>query len=496
MRVLDEKTASVWRSEPGDYPVQPPFHPHIAYPEYGFVTDSEPNLVYDSVRSTFHIAGLDSENYGKPSWNPLGQYITPGQVVLLKPNLVKEFHPRDPEGWKYVLTHGSVIRAVADYVCLALKGRGKIVLADAPHTDSSFDKVVEVLGLDSIRDFFRSHGVDFELVDIRQDEWTTRDAIIVERRKRPGDPAGYIAYDLGDRSEFVGHAGTGRYIGADYDTGELNQHHSAGRHEYLISGSVMKADVIFSIPKLKTHKKAGITVTLKNLVGINGDKNWLPHHTEGSLAQGGDEHPRPSLNHRTERAILPFFYQLSRRLPVLGPWIHRRARLIGQHIFGHTEEVVRSGNWWGNDTVWRMCLDLNKILLYGNPDGSLRPSGAKSRKLHLTLVDGFIAGEGRGPMNPDPVASGIFVFGVNPATVDAVCAYLMGFDPEKIRIVANAFRCRELPIAEWSWQDVVVLSNFQQWNGRLCEIPDETTFHFRPHFGWANYVERTHSVPV
>src|SRR5207248_1668182 len=131
------------------------------------------------------------------------------------------------------------------------------------------------------------------------------------------------------------------YYGADYDAGVVNAHHSAGRHAYLIAASVVACDVIVSLPKLKTHKKAGITVSLKNLVGVNGDKNWLPHHTEGCPADGGDEHPRPGARHRVERRAAARLRQLSRRLPGAGPWLHRQARWVGRGVFGDTEDVVR-----------------------------------------------------------------------------------------------------------------------------------------------------------
>src|SRR5690606_2650770 len=49
--------------------------------------------------------------------------------------------------------------------------------------------------------------------------------------------------------------------------------------------------LVINLPKLKTHKKTGVTLSLKNLVGINGDKNWLPHHSLGSVGEGGDEFP-------------------------------------------------------------------------------------------------------------------------------------------------------------------------------------------------------------
>jgi uncharacterized protein (DUF362 family) len=492
MTGFDGKIVAVWKGPEAQYPKQSPFHPAEKYPEYNLgMLGLEPNSPYEYVRACFHTGGLDAENFGSAAWNPLRGHVHPGETVLLKPNLVKEFHPRDPNGWQYVLTHGSVIRAVADYVWKALDGRGKIILADGPHTDSSFDAVVRVLGLDVIRDFYRAQGLDFELVDLRQDEWTTQDGVIVARRQRPGDPRGYVAFDLGEASEFANHEAKGRYVGGDYNTGELNRHHSGGRHEYLVAGSAIQCDVIFSLPKLKTHKKAGITVSLKNLVGINGDRNWLPHHTEGDPTNGGDEHPSPSLKHKSERRLVPLFYGMSRNLPIVGPWVHLQARRVGRLLFGDTDSVIRSGNWWGNETTWRMCLDLNKLVLYGNPDGTLRPGNPENRKRHYVLVDGIIAGEGCGPMNPDPVAAGLILFGVHPASVDAACGYLMGFDPERLPIVRQAFLCRQYPLTEWGWRDIRLVSNCEDWNGTLAAIKDESTFHFEPHFGWKGHVERS-----
>lgn len=474
------------------YPEQPPFSPSLSYPEYEFGGElsTEPNACYESVRNTFRIAGLDASAFGSSAWNPLGGLIRKGEVVLLKPNLVKESHPRDERGWRYVLTHGSVIRAVADYVFKAIGHEGKVIIGDAPQTDSSFSAIVHTLGLDRLRSFYADHGLTMELVDFRQEEWENVGGIIVARRQLSGDPQGCVAFDLGNSSEFANHSGGGRYYGADYDVGVVNRHHTNGHHEYLIAGTAIKCDVLFSLPKLKTHKKAGITVSLKNLVGINGDKNWLPHHTEGPRTQGGDEHPDPPLKHRVERRALKTFRRLSLAAPLLGTFVHRGARLIGRPVFGDTETVVRNGNWWGNETIWRMCLDLNKLLLYGADDGTLRAPTPENRKRHFVLVDGIIAGEGRGPMNPDPVEAGLVLFGVHAPSVDAACAILMGFDPEKIPIVRQSFRCRDFPLSACDWRDVHVISNRPEWQRKLPEIAHESTFHFRPHFGWTGHIER------
>lgn len=489
--MIDKQTVIVQESGAHEYPRTPPFNPGDAYAEYQWgELGSDPNWPYETVRNCFRTAALDSRNFGKTWWNPLGELIRRGETVLLKPNLIKECHPRDPEGWRYVLTHGSIVRAVADYVWKAVGPQGKVIVADAPQTDSSFASIVRVLGLESLRDFYGSRGLDFELLDLRQEEWVSQDNVIIERRRLPRNRYGSVRFDLGCNSEFVSHAGAGRYFGADYDVEETNCHHWNGHHQYLLAGAAVKCDVIFNLPKLKTHKKAGITVALKNLVGINADKNWLPHHTEGSPAEGGDECPTRSVPHRLERFALRYLRLLSLRAPNAGSWAHRYARRLGSRLFGDTDRVIRSGNWYGNDTIWRTCLDLNKLIFYGAPDGSLREPSTSNRKRHFVLVDGIIAGEGAGPMDPDPVPAGIVLFGLHPASVDAAAACLMGFDPESIPIVRQAFRCARYPLAEWDWRDVRIVSNQRRFNGCLAGIPEAATFHFEPHFGWKGRIER------
>lgn len=481
---------AIGRAAVADYLEIAPFHPSTRYPEAPFPdVASEPNPAYDAVRAALSASGLDASNAGTAAWNPLGAYVRPGDTVLLKPNLVKEAHPRDPRGWRYVLTHGSVIRAVADYVAIALCGRGRVWLADAPQTDSSWRAIVETLQLDRLADFYRTHGLEFELVDLRQQEWTQSDGVIMSRRELAGDPRGYVSFDLGSASEFHAHAGEGHYYGADYVTTEVNAHHTGSKHEYLIGGSAIRADVFINLPKLKTHKKAGITCSLKNLVGINGDKNWLPHHTMGLPSQGGDEVPSLDWRRRIERRAIGAFRATAIALPVLGPKLFRRAKSVGRVVFGDTETVVRNGNWYGNDTTWRMCLDLNKILLYGDADGRLRAPTSTNRKRYLTFVDGIVGGEGRGPMNPDPVAARLVVFGCDPVAVDAVCATLMGFDVEKIPIVREAFHARGWPLTDVDLDAISTVSNEPAWNGRLVELPHESLLRFRPHFGWTGHVD-------
>lgn len=492
-----QNTVSIWRGDESVYTECAPFHPDTVYPELDCrQSGSEKNPAYEGVRQALALFGLDSERYGSAKWDPLGDFINKGDLVLLKPNFVKEFHPRDPDGWKYILTHGSIIRAVADYVFKALGKTGAVIVGDAPQTDSSFSKIAGVLQLHALEEHYHRLGFNFSLVDFRKEEWTNEKEVIVRRRTLAGDPNGYVAFDLAEKSEFLQHHGAGKYYGADYDAGVVNSHHDGVKNEYLISGTAIKCDVYINLPKLKTHKKAGVTINLKNLVGVNGDKNWLPHHTEGSPADGGDQFPDFALSKRSENALVHSFKRLSLALPVLGPRLMKIARPVGKRIFGATDKTIRSGNWSGNDTVWRMSLDLNKLVMYGKMDGSLRPDTPENRKPYLCLVDGIIAGQGNGPMDPDPYPAGLIAFGCNPAAVDAVGATLMGFNLENIPIVSNAFTVRDFILSDCPLDEIICRSNVRGWNKLLAEINPDTLYAFRPHFGWTGKLERSNVSPA
>jgi uncharacterized protein (DUF362 family) len=400
-------------------------------------------------------------------------WIHPGERVLLKPNFIRESHTRCPDQWEQIITHGSVITAVALEVAAALDGRGTITIADAPQTDSDFEKICERAHIPQLRQRLAGEfpNLRVEILDLRREAWRTDNGVVVERRKLPEDPRGYTLVDLAGDSCF--HLKAGRFYGADYDMAFAAQHHSNGHHEYLISRSVMDADVFINIPKLKTHKKVGVTLSLKNLVGINGDKNYLPHFCIGTPAEGGDEFPRSDAATRLQSRLIRAFKAAALRSgPATKLWAPA-ARRVGSKVFGDTSAVVRSGNWHGNDTTWRMVLDLNKVLFHF--DGAARRRRQPLR--YLSIIDGIIAGEGNGPMEADAKPCGVLIAGTNPVAADFVGAQLMGFDWQKVATLREAFRLEHLPLA-----------GFQA--GEIEAVPElGETFHFKPHFGWVDHIE-------
>ena len=420
-------------------------------------------------------------------------FVRPGDRVVLKPNWIKEYDERfpEPDHWEHVVTHPSVIEAVARWVAGRLGDSGSVVICDAPQTDSSFATLRRYCGLDGLieRCAAAFPQIEFALLDLRPEEWHAVDGVTVSRTKLAGDPAGTTHVRLDDASEFVGFAGEGRLYGASYDVAETNQRHAGATHEYLLCRTPMDADVLINLPKLKTHKKVGLTCALKNLVGINANKNWLPHHTEGTPDRGGDQFPASTAKARLEHSWMGAAKRMLKNRPGLSR-LFVPLKKAGRLYFGDTQRVVRSGNWHGNDTCWRMVLDLNKCLFFFDGSGNRRTRPLR----YLCLVDGIVAGEGNGPMAPDPLPCGVLLAGTHPVAVDCLAATVMGFDWRKLRLLRDSFRVRELSITPFDAGAIEVVGNNPAWCGKLEDM--DQTFHFRPHFGWVGAIERDGSAAV
>jgi hypothetical protein len=166
-------------------------------------------------------------------------------------------------------------------------------------------------------------------------------------------------------------------------------------------------------------------------------------------------------------------------------YIATRTKKLGYRIFGDTDTVVRSGNWYGNDTVWRMVLDLNRILFYASPTGKVEP---RRLRRYLSVVDAVIAGQGNGPVAADPFAAGMIIVGMNPVAVDAAATRIMGFDWTLVPTIRHGFTEHELPLVGFPWESVCLVSNDP---GLSREALDAglRVYEFVPHFGWKDHIE-------
>ncbi len=437
-----------------------PFHPPSVFPEYPWDrADVDPeNTAYATVRDALLLLGLDRARAGSASWNPLGELVRPGDRVVIKPNAVLDHNQAPDESVFASITHPSVLRAVVDYVVIALGGRGEVVIADAPVISSDFEAWRRVMELDELVRFYGERGVTIRVLDLR--ETTTRWMLgmmpSVWRDARPRDPLGYTDVDLAERSclASLDPEQIARVYGADYRTDDTVRAHSGGRHRYRVSNTVLSADVLITVPKLKVHAKVGATLAVKGMVGIIGDKNTIVHHRCGATSVGGDEYPptvgwlqaklhdartwliRNVAARQTTTCDLAYFTAETTRRAVQELVVRR-----------DTHERLGGGSWFGNDTAWRMGPDLLRVAMYARAQQmtlQLQP-----RRMFV-IVDGVIGGDRNGPLAPRAREAGLVLAGRNAVAVDWVGARLMNIDPAKLKMLAT---CRAASDLSWRGAD-------------------------------------------
>lgn len=434
--------------------------------------------IYRMMSEAFRLLELDLEHYGTPEWNPLGGYVHPGDKVLIKPNLVMHSNPSG-EGTECLYTQPEVVEAAIEFVLTALKGSGSIIVGDAPMQGCQFEELVKESGYESLIASYQKKGIDIVLRDFRNTVVEKRNGVVIEKELRRNES---VTVDLGGASCFVGLSAERikNMRVTDYDPQILQEHHSTQKHEYLVAKEVLDADIVINMPKPKTHRKAGVTAALKNLVGINSSKEYLPHHTRQSRDILGDAFQHKSLflkfsdDYADQKCKAEKRHCYKRAL--LYRYIGGLCRHIGQM---KTQEKYSEGSWYGNDTIWRTILDLNKILQYADRDGNICE---ERQRRFLNIGDMVVSGEKDGPVRPSRKDTGIIIVGEDPCSFDEVVTALMGFDCGKIPTIC---RMRQTEPKIYFSREYRIISNNSAWDGKeVFDIYKNYNLGFVSNPGW------------
>lgn len=474
------------------YFTEVPFRPSQLYPEAPFTDISvNTNRIYDMVRNGFYTIGYDIENFNTDHWNPLGDYINPGDTVVVKPNMVMEENHIKKNGTDCLYTQPSIVAAVLDYVVIALKGCGKIIVGDAPMQECKFEQLIEESGYRQLIEYLKKKlkktEIIISLIDFRELRTIPKNGIsysVVERYKYSGD--GAIVVDLGEDSLFAGLENF--YYDniriTNYDSSILKEHHNNIKNEYKVCKEILSADVIINMPKPKTHRKGGVTIALKNLIGINSRKEYLPHHTNGAIKDGGDSYKHSSIIKKSLDIFLD-----KRNAAMQTEKSYTKAKIY--HQFVRICVVLKSvfkkdsyyeGSWYGNDTISRTITDLNRILFYADKNGKMCET--KQRKA-LIIADMIISGEKEGPVCPTAKNVGIIAFGENPVCFDEAIATLMGAKLEYINTTKQARNIKDKYQIVSPDESAYILSNKKEYNNKsLSDISEKDLLYFEPTSGW------------
>ena len=467
------------------YPTDFYFRPSEEYPEYPFkelgISETN-NDVYRMVRNAFYVSGLDKEHFGEAIWNPLGGYIVPGDTVLVKPNLVFHHNPKnyvEYNGLDCMVTHPSVIRCILDYIIIALQGKGKIILGDAPVQECIFDRLLDTGGYRRIERFYNQITdlpYNIQFTDFRHSVMKIYDEIH-SQKVRERTEFNYTMVNIGEQSLFFGKEAEKLRI-TNFDSKETIEAHTGKIHQYCINDACLQANVIVNLPKPKTHRLAGMTGALKNMIGVNARKEYLPHYTMGSQEEGGDAYPY------RDKARSQQYELLDRRNQCYKKGNDVKALELTDQAWSldknkkETNEGIDFGAWRGNDTIWRTVLDINRAITYADRQGEIM--NYPQRKI-ISIGDMIVCGENEGPLAPDYKKVGGILFADDSVEFDLFLCELMGFDYKKIPVLYQALLKNNLALPFFC-------SSTIQFCGE--KIDKENSFSFVAQKGWRGFIER------
>ncbi len=352
--------------------------------------------------------------------------------IFIKPNWVYDKPSRNKDNFNSMVTHESIVLSVVN-ILDGLQPK-EIIIGDSPVQECVFENIVN----DEYRVAIQKNtSADVRIVNLSRYMLST-DREIKYGKAENRDGSSYLLFDLKDTSYLEPISSSiNRFQIPNCDNTALRAHHRKGRHEYLFNEDIFNVDLIVNLAKLKTHRKAGYTAAVKNFVGCVGDKTYLPHHRIGGTVLGGDSYPglhplrllrELSLNQRDQRIpdVKSFdkWNKIAQFLTKYDRWVTKR--------FYHNRNIFE-GAWPGNDTVWRMALDIFTIIECGDRHGRIHDT--PQREI-WSLVDAIVCGEGNGPLNPDPYPLGMLFFSTSAKVLDYLLGKLIGYSPEQVKYLA------------------------------------------------------------
>ncbi len=425
-------------------------------------------------------------------------HLRPRQIVL-KPNWV--LHETDPAFPIQALVTDARVIDAAIGCCLELfPDAESILVGDCPLQSAEWPRMCQQSGLEAViakYDKLAPGRVKFR--DLRREVFQ-KDAtgFMVPSDTEHGDPKGYREICLGARSHLEPISDQAHLFAVnDYTSNITRSNHRKGDHRYLVSQSILNSDLFINLPKWKSHAKSGLTCALKNLVGINGDKAYLPHFRRGAPKWGGDEYRNENRwlywLQTTLREKLQKRSQFAFRLLKPGWELLKRVRGIETRLTDRNakpkEFYVAGGAWHGNQTIWRMIYDLNLIIHCVDRNGTLCD---QPQRHYYCIVDGLISGEGNGPLQPLPRDTGWLVFGTDPFSIDAALAWFMGFDPRLMPVIEQRKNYLGPAWGEFDLEDLSV--DLDGTTTRVLGSP--INLGFVPPPGWRHHIERERQLAL
>lgn len=404
--------------------------------------------------------------------------------IFIKPNMVINPWKGEENNWIATVTNRSLIEAVLMVIKEKATEPIEITIGDAPMARSKHEITLKLLKLRKLIEEYNVGFLTITLIDIRDWYWKYVSTMCVSRKHLKGDPKGVRYLNLSSDSAFFGKQNND--FEAFDDIQPVSEFHNEKDNIFGISASILEADLFINLPKLKTHRIAGLTCAMKNLVGMNANKNCVPHNTRGVGNEGGDAFK--DVGNDLDKEFAGFGGKIRRLLRRKKPILNYcliPVKVIYDKLHRQKEQIGY-GMWHGNDTIWRSIIDLNRIILYSNKDGQMTDT---IQRRYLCITDAIVSGEGEGPLHPTPKNTNLLLVSDSAVAIDLFASKIMGFDWKKIPSIEKSMqRDVRWPLVNFDYTDVII--NYKENRYDLDGIRELISFNFIPTKGWEGYIEQ------
>ena len=133
----------------------------------------------------------------------------------------------------------------------------------------------------------------------------------------------------------------------------------------------------------------------------------------------------------------------------------------------------------GNDTTWRMGMDIARILKHSENTGLLHDN---ERRKIIVFIDGIVSGEGKGPLAPTAKPYGYLSYSDDIATGDYVAACFMGLNPESLPVIKRAFDIPSYALTKMKISEIQAVVNGTLYDQEKLKLLDIKPFKMP--YGW------------
>ena len=181
----------------------------------------------------------------------LNKQLVENKKILLKPNWVT--HSNIPSDELCLRTHDNFL--IAALTVVLEWNPASVIVGDAPVQGCNWDKTISNKLLLKINKLSHAFQIPVVVEDFRRVVFNIKSGNLEEEKRPLSD---FLIFDVGSQSylETITETNGTNFRVTNYDSKNLSENHKKGVHKYCIIKQLFDADIVITLPKIKTDRKS------------------------------------------------------------------------------------------------------------------------------------------------------------------------------------------------------------------------------------------------